>query len=63
MNNIVNIEDVILSVLISNVPKRVMITGEENAKNKEFIRTIKTVFEDRVISLEEIKVNIDSLNW
>lgn len=57
-----NIEDVILSVLISNVPKRVMITGEENAKNKEFIRTIKTVFEDRVISLEEIKVNIDSLN-
>lgn len=57
-----NIEDVILSLLIGNVPKRLAITGEENAKNKEFIRTVKSVFEDRVISLEEIKVNIDSLN-
>lgn len=57
-----NIEDVILSLLISNVPKKVRIHGESNAKNKEFIKTIKNVFEDRVISLEEIKVNIDSLN-
>ena len=57
-----NIEDVILSLLIRNVHKRVRITGEENAKNKEFIKTIKTVFEGRISSVEEIKVNIDSLN-
>ena len=56
-----NIEDVILSLLISNVPRRLVITGEDNAKNKEFINTVKTVFEGRIISLGEIKVNIDSL--
>lgn len=43
-----NIEDVIISGLITNVPKKVVIHGKENCTNKEFLETISNVFGERV---------------
>lgn len=43
-----NIEDVIISGLITNVPKKVVIHGKENCENKEFLETISSVFGERV---------------
>lgn len=43
-----NIEDVIISGLITNAPKKVVIHGRENCNNKEFLETISNVFGDRV---------------
>ncbi len=43
-----NIEDVIISGLITNVPKKVVIHGKENCGNKEFLETIASVFGERV---------------
>ena len=43
-----NIEDVIISGLITNVPKKVVIHGKENCSNKEFLETISNVFGERV---------------
>ncbi|KYH35502.1 YtxC-like family protein [Clostridium tepidiprofundi DSM 19306] len=45
---IANIEDVIISGLITNAPKRVIIHGAERCRNKEMIETIKNVFLDRL---------------
>lgn len=44
----INLEDMIISWLITNVPNQIKIYGLNNCKNKEFINTIKNVFEDRV---------------
>ena len=43
-----NIEDIVISGLITNVPKKINIYGCENCRNKEFIKTIEKVFGDRV---------------
>lgn len=45
----VNIEDMLLSGLITNAPKKIIIHGTENCTNKEVLDTIKKVFENRAI--------------
>ena len=45
---IINIEDIIISGLITNAPKKIKIYNEEHCINKEFIQTIKSVFGERV---------------
>jgi putative sporulation protein YtxC len=49
----VNIEDMLISGLITNAPKNVTVHGAENCTNKEVIDTIKKVFEDRAIICNE----------
>jgi len=44
----VSMEDIIISGLITNSPKKVIIHGLENCINLEFIETIKNVFCERV---------------
>lgn len=44
----VKMEDVIISGLITNAPKSVIIHGKENCINKEFMDTIENVFENKV---------------
>lgn len=46
--DIVNMDDVIISGLITLSPRRIVIHCSENCKNKELIETIKSVFEGRV---------------
>lgn len=46
--NKINTEDVIISGLITTSPKKIIIHSIENAINKEFIETIKNIFEERV---------------
>ncbi|MBX7309723.1 putative sporulation protein YtxC [Clostridium chauvoei] len=41
-------EDIIISGLITNAPKRIIIHKKENCINKEFLETIVNVFTDRV---------------
>lgn len=43
-----NIEDIIISGLITNAPKHIIIHGKEQCTNKEFLDTIVNVFGDRV---------------
>lgn len=58
-----NIEDIIISGLITNVPKKIIIKGYNNCKNIEFINTITNVFGDRVeFNNETIKKNYISKN-
>lgn len=47
-----NIEDILISGLITSVPNKIKIYGYENCNNKEFIRTLENVFEDRIIFCE-----------
>lgn len=57
-----NMEDIIISGLITNAPKSINIYGKDNCRNKEFIDTIINVFGDRVRILNEDKMykkNID----
>jgi len=44
----VKMEDIIISGLITNSPKKVIIHGKSNCLNKEFIDTIENVFENKV---------------
>ncbi len=44
----VNVEDIIISGLITNAPKKIRIFNEVKCKNKEFLNTIKSVFGERV---------------
>lgn len=44
----VNIEDILISGLITSSPKIILIHGKENCNNKEFLETIKNVFGDKV---------------
>lgn len=63
-----NIEDIIISGLITNVPKKIVIHKYENCTNKEFINTIVNVFGDRVdfcSDCEKCKINkkdVDRIN-
>ncbi|MVX63584.1 putative sporulation protein YtxC [Clostridium chromiireducens] len=47
-----NIEDILISGLITNAPKAINIFGKENCNNKEFLDTIENVFENRVTFYE-----------
>ena len=42
------IEDIIISGLITNAPKKLIIHGKKNCTNKEFMETIESVFENKV---------------
>eukprot|EP00828_Plagiopyla_frontata_P011566 TRINITY_DN16404_c0_g1_i2.p2 TRINITY_DN16404_c0_g1~~TRINITY_DN16404_c0_g1_i2.p2 ORF type:complete len:240 (-),score=45.21 TRINITY_DN16404_c0_g1_i2:80-799(-) len=44
----VNIEDVLISGLITSSPKSIIIYNKENCKNKEFLETLENVFGDKV---------------
>ena len=44
-----NIEDILISGLITNAPKNIIVYGKENCTNKEFLDTIENVFEDKVV--------------
>ncbi|SHJ62771.1 putative sporulation protein YtxC [Clostridium cavendishii DSM 21758] len=44
----INIEDVIISGLITNAPKKIIIHKKENCTNEEFLDTIMNVFCERV---------------
>lgn len=44
----VKMEDIIISGLITNSPKKVIIHGKNNCTNKEFMDTIESVFENKV---------------
>ena len=46
--NTINIEDIIISGLITNAPRKIKIFNEVKCNNKEFLRTIKNVFGERV---------------
>ncbi|MDZ5252838.1 putative sporulation protein YtxC [Clostridium sp. LIBA-8841] len=54
---IVNVEDVIISGLITNSPKRIKIYNEQECLNKEFLQTIKSVFGDRVETHKSYNLN------
>lgn len=60
-----NVEDILISGLITNVPERIIIINEKNSNNKEFIKTISSVFGDRVKFCEKNqgynKINIDRI--
>lgn len=47
-----NVEDILISGLITSVPKKIKIYGYDNCNNKEFLRTLEQVFEDRIIFCE-----------
>ena len=47
-NGAVNMEDLLISGLITNAPSKISIHGEKNCRNKEIIDTITRVFGDRV---------------
>lgn len=51
----VSMEDMIISGLITNAPKKIVIHCIENCKNKEFMETIQNVFLDRVIICDDCK--------
>lgn len=43
-----NVEDIIISGLITNAPKKVVIHQKDRCRNKEFLNTIISVFESKV---------------
>jgi putative sporulation protein YtxC len=43
-----NMEDILISGLITSAPKNINIYGKENCTNKEFLDTIENVFGNRV---------------
>lgn len=49
----INIEDILISGLITSSPKSIVIYGKRNCNNKEFIDTVKNVFGDRVTCFDE----------
>ena len=49
LDNDVKMEDIIISGLITNSPKRIIIHGKNYCLNKEFMDTIEKVFENKVI--------------
>lgn len=51
-----NIEDVLISGLITNAPKRIIIHGVKNCNNKEFLNTILKVFGERVCICEKCDI-------
>ncbi|MEQ8197899.1 MAG: putative sporulation protein YtxC [Clostridiaceae bacterium] len=54
----VSMEDIIISGLITNSPKIIVIHKRENCNNKEFIETIEKVFIDRIRYCKKCKLCI-----
>ncbi|WP_040211980.1 putative sporulation protein YtxC [Clostridium polynesiense] len=54
-SGIANIEDIIISGLITNSPRKIIIHGKDNCKNIEVLETIKNVFTDRVTFCSKCK--------
>lgn len=52
-NNDVNMEDILISGLITTAPKKIVIHNKDNCTNKEFLDTIENVFGDRVSYCED----------
>ena len=50
----INIEDILISGLITSSPKNITIYGRRNCTNKEFLDTVKNVFGDKVTCYDEI---------
>lgn len=50
-----NVEDILISVLITNSPGKIIIHCAENCRNSELIDTIKKVFTDRVEFCDDCK--------
>jgi putative sporulation protein YtxC len=48
LRNETSVEDIIISELITIAPKKIIIHGEDNCRNKEFLSTIKSVFDNKV---------------
>ncbi|MHC1682318.1 MAG: putative sporulation protein YtxC [Clostridiaceae bacterium] len=61
-NGIVNVEDMIISGLITNSPRKIIIHNFKYCNNKEFIETIKNVFENRVSFCEECELCVLNTN-
>lgn len=55
-NKSANIEDIIISGLITNAPRRINIFNELLCNNQEFLKTIKSVFGERVKVYSEQKI-------
>lgn len=49
----INIEDILISGLITSSPRKITIYGTDNCSNKEFINTINSVFGDKVKCYEQ----------
>ncbi len=49
----VNMEDILISGLITSSPKNIAIYGTKNCNNKEFLETIKNVFADKIQFYDE----------
>ena len=49
----INIEDILISGLITSSPKKIIIYGEKNCQNKEFLDTVKNVFGEKMIFCDE----------
>jgi len=59
----INYDDLLLSTLISLAPKKIYIHGKDNIINKQLLKTIRCVFDERVeyiegINLSQIKGNL-----
>ena len=52
-----NIEDVIISGLITNAPKKIKIYNKKYCTNKEFIDTIVNIFGERVEFIDQYELN------
>lgn len=53
---VVNVEDMIISGLITNSPRSIVIHNFQYCNNKEFIETIKNVFENRVTFCDDCEL-------
>ena len=51
-----NVEDIVISGLITNAPQKIVIHKREECKNKEFIETIINVFGERVVFCDGCKL-------
>ena len=58
----VNIEDILISGLITSSPENIVIHGKENCNNKEFLETIENVFGNKVRYCDKIDECIEMKN-
>lgn len=56
IGNAINMEDIIISGLITNSPRKIIIHKKENCTNEEFLDTIINVFSERVTFCEECTI-------
>lgn len=58
----INIDDMLISGLITNAPAKVVIHSPENCTNKEMLDTIKNVFLDKVVFCSSCKICMEMKN-